>query len=484
MNSSGRVVVVGAGPVGLWLAAELALGGATPVVLEREPERSPHSKALGLHPRTLEVLALRGVEGGFLRAGGRTSGWHFGMLPTRLDFSGLPTPFPFLLTQPQAETERLLEERARALGVEVLRGHEVTGLTQDADGVVLRVAGRPDVRAEYVVGADGAGSAVRAAAGIEFPGTESTHFGFLGDVVLADPPPLPNGWHTAEGALMAVPLPDGRSRLVGYDPRAGREPLTLDGLRAVTRRIAGTDFGAHSPSWLSRFGNATKVAARYRQGRVLLAGDAAHRNFPAGGVGLNVGVQDAMNLGWKLAAVLTGRAPESLLDGYHAERWPVGVQLAEHTQAQTALITGVSPEGRALRKLLSELLAGDRALLEALAAKLSALDVAYPDPAGHPVAGARVPLREGLFEHFHSGAPVLLTTGTTGTTGPDGSVAGVAAVRVTPDDLPGSGVAAALVRPDGHVWRAFEDADDLGAIEAAVRELWPPAAQFRSTLKE
>ncbi|WP_440899786.1 FAD-dependent oxidoreductase, partial [Actinosynnema sp.] len=259
MNSSGRVVVVGAGPVGLWLAAELALGGARPVVLEREPERSPHSKALGLHPRTLEVLALRGVEGGFLRDGGRTPGWHFGMLPTRLDFSGLPTPFPFLLTQPQARTEHLLEQRARALGVEVLRGHEVTGLDQDADGVVLRVAGRPDVRAEHVVGADGAGSAVRAAAGIEFPGTESTHFGFLGDVLLTDPPAPGASWHNEHGALMAAPLPDGRVRLVGYDPRAGREPLTLDGLRAVARRVAGTDVGAHAPSRRSRVGSATKV---------------------------------------------------------------------------------------------------------------------------------------------------------------------------------------------------------------------------------
>ncbi|GAA2674485.1 MULTISPECIES: FAD-dependent monooxygenase [Actinosynnema] len=467
MNSSGRVVVVGAGPVGLWLAAELALGGVRPVVLERELERSPHSKALGLHPRTLEVLALRGVEDGFLRTGGRAPGWHFGMLPTRLDFSALPTQFPFLLTQPQAETERLLEERARALGVRVLRGHRVTGLAQTGDEVVLEVAG-PDggyeLRAGHVVGADGAGSAVREAAGIGFPGSESTFYGFLGDVELSDPPAPGASWHGEHGALMAAPLPDGRVRLVGYDPAAGAAPLTLDELRATARRIAGTDFGARSPSWLSRFGNATKVAARYREGRVLLAGDAAHRHFPAGGVGLNVGVQDAMNLGWKLASAVRGRAPESLLETYHAERWPVGVALGEHTRAQTVLITGVSAEGRAMRELFSGLLEGNRELARTLAMRLSALDVTYAEPGGDGVVGARAVLGEGLFRHFHAGTPVVLSA--------DGGVVadGVPVVRVPAAELPRPGLAAALIRPDGHVWRVFEDA---GEVAGAVRELWP-----------
>jgi 2-polyprenyl-6-methoxyphenol hydroxylase-like FAD-dependent oxidoreductase len=467
-GSDKSVVVVGAGPVGLWTAAELALAGVAVVVLESATERNPHSKALGVHPRTIEVLAMRGLEQRFLDEGVPLPNWHFGMLQNRLDFSALDTPYPFMLAIPQVRTEELLEEHALAMGARILRGHTVTGLDQDDERVILHVTG-PDGdytrTASYVVGADGAGSTVRKAAGIAFPGTDTTSYGYVGEVRLTTPAVV--SAHNEHGALISVPMRGGRHRIAGVDAHnnGAADPFTLEALRATTIRVAGSDFGMHDPGWLSRFGNATRVAQTYRSGRVLLAGDAAHMHLPAGGVGLNVGVQDAMNLGWRLAAVARGDADPALLDGYHDERHPIGEQLAEHTLAQSALITATTSDGAALRSLLSTLVATVPEFSLALARKLSALDVAYPST-GHPLAGTRVP---GLFALLSSGRPVLLDQ--TGALGKEvTAVAAAMGIDVVVGDQSWTTAAVVVVRPDGHVWWASDNADD-SKVETALKGL-------------
>ena len=466
--SDEQVIVVGAGPVGLWLAGELQLAGVPTLVLERAARRSPHAKALGMHPRTIEVLAMRGMEMAFLAGGVAVPSWHFGMLANRLDFRPLDTPFPFMLAHPQTRTEELFSERAVEFGARVLRGHAVTGLTQDHDSVTIEVTGPSGTytqTAEFVVGCDGAGSTVRRAAGIDFPGTDSTVFGHLGDVVLDDPPKEPGrSWFTADGALAVAPIPGGLFRVMGYDP-ANQTPgvaLTLESLKDWAIRVAGTDFGMRDPVWLTRFGNATRHAATYRDGRVLLAGDAAHMHFPAGGVGLNAGVQDAMNLGWKLAAVLQRRAAPELLDSYHTERHPVGAALGRHTLAQTALITATSPHGQALRTLMSDLIGSQPGLSLELAAMVSALDITYPpaDPRAHPLAGTRAP---GLFGLLQGGRPFLLNL-----SGSPLPAATTLAASLGIDthsgevaDLAWAGATAVIVRPDGYVWWATSDRANL-----------------------
>lgn len=463
-QSNEPVVVVGAGPVGLWTAAELALAGVPVVVLESATERSPHSKALGMHPRTLEVLAMRGLEQRFLDESVPVPNWHFGMLENRLDFSVLDTPYPFIVAIPQARTEELLEEHALTLGARVLRGHTVTGLEQDGDGVTLLVTG-PDGEytrtASYVVGADGAGSTVRKAAGIAFPGTDSTSYGYVGEVRLTAP--AVKSAHNEHGSLISIPIRGGRHRIAGVDAHnnGAADPFTLEELRATTTRVAGSDFGMHDPSWLSRFGNATRVAQNYRSGRVLLAGDAAHMHLPAGGVGLNVGVQDAMNLGWRLAAVARGDADPALLDGYHDERHPIGEKLAEHTLAQSVLISATTQDGMALRSLLSTLIATVPELSLTLARLLSALDVAYPS-AGHPLTGTRVP---GLFALLRSGRPVLLDT--SGALGEEvTALAAAQGIDVVVGEQPWTTAAVVVVRPDGHVWWASDSAADAAGAAA------------------
>ncbi|WP_406469029.1 FAD-dependent monooxygenase [Streptomyces sp. NBC_01594] len=478
-----QVVIVGAGPVGLWLAGELQLAGVPTTVLERTLTRVPHSKALGIHARTIEVLAMRGAEGQFLAKGRKVPNWHFGMLSSRIDLGVLNTPYPYMLGHPQTHTEAILEERALALGGTVLRGHAVTSLEQDASAVTLKVTGPSGpytCRAGYVVGCDGAGSTVRKAAGIAFPGTDARVFGILGDVVLQDPPP--GGQFqafNANGALIVVPLPGGFYRVTGFDPlhQQPATSLTLDDLRAWATRVAGTDFGMTDPQWISRFGNATRQAATYRAGRVLLAGDAAHMHFPAGGVGLNVGVQDAMNLGWKLAAKIQGRASAELLDSYHRERHPVGVALAEHTLAQTALLGSTLPETLALRDLLSKLVSTQPGLSAGLAGILSALDISYPSAhsQAHPLTGTRaVPTstadgsRPLLFDLLHDGRPLVLNLsgdplpGTHRLTRQLGfHITSMATIDAS--DPLWAGVQTAIIRPDGHVWWATDTGKDQQA---------------------
>ncbi|MER7682505.1 FAD-dependent monooxygenase [Streptomyces sp. NPDC096934] len=476
--ASEHVVVVGGGPVGLWLACELRTAGVPTTVLERTAERSPHSKALGIHARTVEVLGMRGAEERFLEEGMKVPNWHFGMLAARIDLSALRTPHPYMLGLPQARTEEILEARARAMGATVLRSHTVTGLLQDDSGVSLQVTGPTGShvrRAAFVVGCDGAGSTVRKAAGIGFPGTEARVHGIVGDVHLPD---LGAGERlqmiNEHGALIIVPIPGGLHRVAGVDP-LHQEPgttLTLEGLRTWMVRAAGTDFGVTAPRWLSRFGNATRQAAAYRNGRVLLAGDAAHMHFPTGGVGLNVGLQDAMNLGWKLAAHVQARADADLLDTYHAERHPVGVALASHTLAQTALISDITPEVLALRDLLGELIRSGTELGGTLAGLLSGLDVSYAaaEPNSHCLTGTRVVPTLGpahsrcsLFDLLRDGHPLFVNFSDEPLIGAR-RLADSLGFRVAPgtaldtSDPAWSDVRAAIVRPDGHVWWAGDSA--------------------------
>jgi 2-polyprenyl-6-methoxyphenol hydroxylase-like FAD-dependent oxidoreductase len=457
--SDHQVIVVGAGPVGLWLAGELRLAGVSTLVVERDAAPTPHARALGIHPRTIEVLAMRGMAKQFLADGVRLPSWHFAMLANRPDFSRLDTPFPFALAFPQTRTTELFRQRAVDLGVRVVDGHTVTGLSQDDAGVTVSITG-PDgpytETAGFVVGCDGAGSTVRKAAGIEFPGTDVTHYGYIGDVTLDRPPAaIGTTLHGDGGALLVAPMPGGRFRVGGYDPTYQTPgDLTMDQLRAAAIRVAGDDFGMRDPAWLTRFGNATRVAAHYRAGRVLIAGDAAHMHFPAGGVGLNTGVQDAMNLGWKLAARIQGRGDDTLLDTYETERHPVGIAVSEFTLAQTELVVTTSAEGVALRTLLSDLIATERGFSDRIANRLSALDVAYPTPGAHPLVGTRVPDSD-VFELLADGQPVLLDLSGE-TVAPQGIVTHRSDLAERRPEW--AGVSAALIRPDGHVWAVGADA--------------------------
>jgi 2-polyprenyl-6-methoxyphenol hydroxylase-like FAD-dependent oxidoreductase len=457
------VIVVGAGPVGLWLACELRLADVSTVVLERTAARTGYTKGLTIHARTVEVLAMRGLADVPLEQGVRLPSWHFGMLTTPIDLTGLDSPYPFVLAYPQPYLEALLEQRAIDLGASVLRDHTVLAVSQTGDGVRVDVGG-PDgtrtVEAGYVVGCDGAGSTVRKAVGIGFPGTDSTLFSYLGDVTMAQPPAHGTvAQASPAGTLIVGRLPGGRYRVAGFDPAdQSRDPMTFERLRASVVRVAGTDFGMGDASWLSQTGNAARQADTYRQGRVLLAGDAAHMHFPAGGVGLNVGIQDAMNLGWKLADTVHGRAPAGLLDSYHAERHPVGVALIRHTLAQTGLLTNFTAEGLALRSLLADLLTEMPSLSARLAGILSGLDVHYAPstPDVHPLVGRRVPdlstASGNLFSLLADGRPLHLDFGG----GPAEPTPAARTVTVR-QAWPGHDrLAGVYVRPDGYVGSATD----------------------------
>ncbi|QLE73520.1 FAD-binding protein [Streptomyces rectiverticillatus] len=397
------VIVVGAGPTGLLLAGDLAAAGVRVTVVEKRARESNLTRAFAVHARTLEAFDARGIAEPLLSTGPFLDTLRiFGR--GRIDLSRLPSRFPGVLMTPQYETERVLEERALKAGAVLQRGAEVLGLRQDADGVELDVRTEGDgaenatgtLRAAYVVGADGVRSAVRKALGMPFPGRSVLRSVMLADVRLETVPDgLPAFNSGRDGFAFLVPFGDGYYRAIAW--RRGCElpsgaPVELDELKAVTRAAFGTDYGMHDARWTSRFHSDERQVPRYREGRVLLAGDAAHVHSPAGGLGMNAGLQDAANLGWKLAAVLKGTAPDSLLDSYHDERHPVGRLVLRLSGTLLRSVLLASPVARGLRDAAA-LAAGalpfatDRGAL-----MMSGIGIDYPAPPGsHPLTGRRAP---------------------------------------------------------------------------------------------
>jgi 2-polyprenyl-6-methoxyphenol hydroxylase-like FAD-dependent oxidoreductase len=463
------VVVAGAGPTGLMLACELRLAGIDVVVLDRADRRSGESRAGGMHPRTLEVLDQRGILDRFLAEGRPLQAGHFSGLP--LDFSGFATRHPYSLMILQAEVERLLETRAAELGVRVEWSAEVAGISQDAAGVDVEIRGRAErLRARYLVGCDGGRSAVRKLVGIGFPGTDATMTSLLADVELAEPPDTALlGARCAGGDYSVIGFEPGWYRVITsrYDRVADRDaPVDVEQVRETMISLAGTDFGMHSPRWVSRFADAARQADRYRRGRVLLAGDAAHIHYPAGGQGQNLGIQDAVNLGWKLAAVVRDKAGDDLLDTYQVERYPVAQRVLRNTRAQIAL-SRPGAHTDALREVFGTLV-GMSDVNSYLGGMVSALDLRYPLGDGHPLLGRRVPDvdlkaadgRTRMSELLHAARPVLVDLGR----GLDPRVADgwtdrvdVVGAHCDDDrwDVPDVGEVdaptALLVRPDGYV---------------------------------
>jgi 2-polyprenyl-6-methoxyphenol hydroxylase-like FAD-dependent oxidoreductase len=472
MDDSVDVAVVGGGPVGMWLAAELHRGGVRPVVLERRAQRPPYSKALTIYPRTVEQFAMRGLVDRWLAEGTPVPSSHFALLKNRLDFSFLPTRYPYTLFLPQRRTEELLEEHLAELGVPYRREHAVTAVRQDEAGVELDVdtpRGPTVLRAAYAVGCDGASSLVRQLAGIDFAGTPDTWRTALGDVELTDPPPAPAlSLNTPGGSMYMIAIGGGRYRVAPIDHATlddpADAPVTFGELQASTRRLAGTDFGMReSPDmWLSRVGNAARQADRYRSGRVFLAGDAAHIHYPAGGQGLNLGLQDAANLAWKLAAELRGWAPDGLLDSYHAERYPVGLDVIDDSLAQCGLIANPTREGITLRDRFDKILGTHPSLAQELALRLSGLAIRYPPPGQDPapLVGQRVPDLElhgvpakSIFALLSPAKFILLNLDPTAPSVPTGYAdrLDVVTAELAGDHPAWSGLRSALIRPDGYL---------------------------------
>ncbi|MEU5432087.1 rifampin monooxygenase [Streptomyces sp. NPDC020719] len=458
------VIVAGGGPTGLMLAAELRLHGVHVVVLERDAEPTTIVRALGMHARSIEVMDQRGLLDRFLALGTRypVAGFFAGI---RKPAPELDSAHPYVLGIPQPVTDRLLAEHATELGAEIRRGCEVVGLSQDDDGVTVELADGTRLRSRYLVGCDGGRSTVRKLLGVGFPGEPSRVDTLLGEMELTASQEtltaVMDEVRKTQIRFGAMPLGDGVYRVVVPAEGVAEDravPPTLEEVRQQLLAIAGTDFGVHSPRWLSRFGDATRQAERYRVGRVLLAGDAAHIHPPMGGQGLNLGVQDAFNLGWKLAAEVAGWAPEGLLDSYHSERHPVAADVLENTRAQMQL-TSLEPGAQAVRRLVSELMDFDE-VNRYLTEKIIAIGIRYDFGEGHELLGRRmrdVGLKQGrLYERMHAGRGLLLDQ--TGRLSVAGWADRVDHVVDTSEELD---VPAVLLRPDGHVAWVGEDQQDL-----------------------
>jgi 3-(3-hydroxy-phenyl)propionate hydroxylase len=464
MMTEHAVVIAGGGPTGLMLAAELALARVDVAVVERRTSQElAGSRAGGLHARTIEVLDQRGVADRFLSQGQTMQVVGVATIP--LDISDFPTRHNYGLALSQERIERILAAWVDELAVPIRRGREVTGLAQDDTGVDVAMSDGRSLRAKYLVGCDGGRSLVRKKAGIDFPGWDPSMSYLIAEAAMTGEP----AWglrRDDRGVHGIAKLADGkRVRVVSVEQRVvqGDEP-TLADLREALIAVYGTDFGVRDVTWLSRFTDAARQAASYRDRRVLLAGDAAHVHSPVGGQGLNIGVQDAVNLGWKLAQVVHGTSPETLLDSYHAERHPVGARVLKNTLAQTALSRG-DERTNALRENMAELLKMDEPR-KRTAAMLSGLDVHYDLGAGHPLLGRRMPdldlvTESGprrVFTLLHDARPVLLHLGEPGALdiAPWAArVARVDACYAGAWELPVLGAVAAptavLIRPDGHV---------------------------------
>ena len=458
------VVIAGGGPTGLMLAGELALAGVDVVVVERRASQDlDGSRAGGLHSRTIEVLDQRGIADRFLSEGQEHP--FVGYAGTFLDISDFPTRHNYLLALWQSRFEPILAGWVGELGVPILRGCEVVGFAQDDTGVDVEVSEDTTLRAEYLVGCDGGRSLIRKAAGIDFPGWDPTSSYLIAEVEMDEEPEI--GMRPEGGGIGPVNREEGGGPygvvLLEKDVEHTSEP-TLQDLSEALVAAYGTDYGVHSPTWISRFTDMTRQAASYREGRVLLAGDAAHVHGPQGGQGLNTGVQDAVNLGWKLAQVVNKTSPESLLDTYHAERHPVGARVLHNTMAQVAL-SRIDERSQALRDTMLELLSMDEPR-KRIAGMISGLDIHYDLGEGHPLLGRRMPdldvhTADGptrVFTLLHDARPVLLNLGEPGGFDISPWADRVRLVDARHDgvwELPVLGEIAAppavLIRPDGHV---------------------------------
>ncbi len=481
------VVIAGGGPTGMMLAAELALAEVDVAVVERRPDHVlVGSRAGGFHSRTIEVLDQRGVADRFL-AEGKTA--QAAMLAaTVLDMSDFPTRHPYSLGIWQNQIERIMAAWIAELPVRIYYGCEVTGFAQDDTGVDVELSAERSLRAQYLVGCDGGRSVIRKAAGIEFPGWDPTRSNLIAEVEATEEPPR-GIRHDATGIHALNTMEDGKTvRVIVTEQQLGpsSEP-TLSDLSAALITVYGTDFGVHNPTWISRFTDMTRQAEAYRAGRVLLAGDSAHVHYPAGGQGLSLGVGDAVNLGWKLAQVVNGTSPKSLLDTYQDERHPVAARAIQHTMAQAALQRR-DERMQALVDVVSELAEMDEPR-KRLAGLISGLDIHYDLGEGHPLLGRRMPdldlvTADGplrVFELLHKAKPVLLNLGE-----PSGVDVTPWADRVQlvdasyegPWELPVLGEvtapAAVLIRPDGYVaW--VGDGTDLGLADALTTWFGSPA---------
>lgn len=478
MNSA-DVVVVGAGPTGLALACELAMRGVAVQLLERRRDIPNITRAFGVHARTLELLDARGLADELVQRG----------LPVQsvspvpgaaINLRELPTRYPMVLMAPQSLTERVLTARAIELGVEIRYGAEVAGLTQDKDGVTVRLADHSTVRAGYLAGCDGAHSAVRTMLGIGFAGKQyQTHI-LLADVQLTSPPA--GGLAAAnspDGVVLLVPFGDGWFRAIAWDRTREDvplgEPVPLSEITGSLRRIVKTDFGVSEMRWSTRFLSERRQADRYRVGRCFIAGDAAHVHSPLGAQGMNTGIQDAMNLGWKLASAVKGTAPAWLLDSYQSERHAVGANVLKLTDAFNQLVLGRSLPRRLLRRIAITALLSTGPTRRAMGGRLSGIAISYPRKRDdHRLVGRRMPdiacAGTRVYELLRDGRFLLLTKGGLTLDRTDVTCA------VTGDDqLP----PAVLIRPDGYVAWAGEATD----APAAVRK-WCGSAELANSPRQ
>lgn len=475
------VIIAGCGPTGAMLAAELRLHDVRVLVLEQETEPVSFVRVVGLHIRSIELMAMRGLLDRMLEHGRKRPAAGFFAAIAKPAPEGLDTAHAYLLGIQQPVIVRLLEEHAIQLGAQVRRGRAVTGVEQDGEGVTVELADGERLRSRYLIGCDGGRSTVRRLLGVGFPGEPARTETLMGEMEVGVPQEEIAAkvaeLHGTSTSFSLRPFGEGVYRAVvpaaGVSDRA--EPPTLEDFRRQLRAVAGTDFGVHSPRWLSRFGDATRQAERYRVGRVLLAGDAAHIHPPIGGQGLNLGVQDAVNLGWKLAAQIHGWAPETLLDTYEAERHPVAEDVLDNVRAQVELAS-TEPGPQAVRRLLTELMDLDevnRYLIE----KITAIGIRYDFGEGPDLLGRRlrdIEVRQGrLYDLLHRGRSLLLDRTERLTVGGWSD-----RVDYLADPTAALAAPCVLLRPDGHVAWVGDDQQDLD--DHLSRWLGKPVSSLRN----